>query len=123
MNFYTSFFLKKNLFFKLLLFIFEVLNKKEKVMKKLKIQSGIVSEVRVATLLRSDNEYLQYPCKVVIHVTERDIYGNIMSCVANIGEGAFVRIRRAEFLEMTLPLEISYSQLSPSLIKELLNIY
>lgn len=83
---------------------------------KAEVQIGIVSEIRVGILVKSENKYLSYPCKVVVHVMERDIYGGILKCTVNTGEGTYVLARRAEFIDLSEPLSYNYQTSNPAKI-------
>lgn len=63
--------------------------------------SGIVSEIRVATILSSENDTLKYPCNVIVHVMERSMNGDVMGYTINTGEGAWVTAKRAKFENMS----------------------
>lgn len=72
---------------------------------------GIVSEIRTATLINSENPYIKYPCKVVVHIMERATDGSILSCTVSDG-GCFVTARRAKFADMSEELPVRCQHLN-----------
>jgi hypothetical protein len=84
--------------------------------------TGIVSEIRVATLVSSENRFIKYPANVVVHVTERSMDGEIMhnGCVVNEGQ-TFVTAKGAKFIDMSPILPIQWSELDIKKIREILD--
>lgn len=75
--------------------------------------TGIVSEIRTARLMSSDNEYLTYPCNVIVHIWERGVDGSIISCTVFCG-GSFVRVMQPVFEDMSEELPLRYQHFNPS---------
>lgn len=90
------------------------------------IATGIVSEVRMGILLSSENEYLKYPVKVMIHVVERTTSGGLMRSgfTVNDGEGAWVLAKGGIFEPISEPLPCNFNDLKKDDIKKMLaNFY
>ena len=75
---------------------------------------GIVSELRVGTLRSSDNEFLKYPCRVIVHVMERGTSGAIIKCTVSHNGGAFVGAGRPKFSDLSGILPHRYQEITPS---------
>lgn len=69
----------------------------------------IVSQIRVGLLLSSDNNYLRYPCLVVVHVMEIGD-GCISNCTVNDGNGAYVTAKNFKFDTITDPINETYQK-------------
>lgn len=74
-------------------------------------RTGTVSEICVGTLAYSHNQYLDYPCTVVVHVMERDIFGAINMCTVAEKSGVFVTAHGAVFADITKPLPLKYQKI------------
>lgn len=83
---------------------------------------GTVSEIRVATLLNSDNEFLNYPIDVLVHVFERSIHGEIMygGCTVCDGNGSWVLAKGAVFTNMSEILPYKYQEVTPAEIRQII---
>jgi hypothetical protein len=78
-----------------------------------KTKKGIVSELRTALLISSENKFLSYPCRVIVHIMERGTDGSILLCTVSDG-GAFVEARRAKFENMSEVLVDRYQSMPPA---------
>ena len=88
--------------------------------------TGIVSEICLGILESSENEFIKYPMKVVIHVMERSTSGEIMrsGCTVNTGIGSWVLAKNAKFSFISEPLPYQYQKLGSEEITEMIkNIY
>ncbi len=88
--------------------------------------TGIVSEICLGILESSENDFLNYPIKVAIHVMERSTSGEIMrsGCTVNTGTGSWVLAKNANFSFISEPLPYQYQQLESKEIQQLLkNIF
>ena len=82
------------------------------------IKTGIVNELRIGVLTYSNNEYLNYPCRVLVKVWERDINGSISQVTVNAGSGAFVKATGFKFSELSPEITEKYQHCNPKDVLE-----
>jgi len=87
------------------------------------IETGIVSEIRIGVLLKTDNEFIICPTNVVIHVMERGSDGKMGNGFTVSQGGAFVKANSAIFEFVSEKLPLKYQHFSPKDVIDNFDIY